>query len=214
MAKYRKHLIMLGITALLGFAFAALDGRVSSTYFCLETVSAVTFAAAYLFGADLAENAFSDFVFSMVGTAGPAVIWAACVRKGEYFGYTTGKFIGGALVCGGIIYLMTLLTRHEVGPLRAALGRNMLPAFFAAAAAHRFAFLYRISNSFELKLTDTFCFTAIFLAVMALVMFIAANRSQLASANTYLAAAMWGGVFAVILLIGKWLEKDLVPILF
>lgn len=214
MGKYRKNLIMLVIIAMIGFAFAALDGRVSNTYFCLETVSGITLAAAYFFGADVCENAFSDFVFSILGVAGPAFIWAVCVRKGEYFGYPTGKFIAGALVCGGIIYLMTLLTRHEVGPLRAALGRNMLPAFFAAASVHRFAFLFSLGKSFELKLTDPFCFTAVFFAVMALVMFIAANRSNLASANAYLALAMWGGVFAAVLLIGKWLEKDLVPILF
>ena len=205
---------MLVIITMLGFAFAALDGRISSTYFCLETVSGLTLAAAYFFGADVCENAFSDFVFSVLGVAGPAVIWAACVRKGEYFGYPTGKFIGGALVCGGIVYLMTLLTRHEVGPLRAALGRNMLPAFFCAASVHRFAFLFSLSKSFELRLTDPFCFSAFFFAALALVMFIAANRSNLASANSYLAAAMWGGVFAAVLIIGKWLEKDLVPILF
>lgn len=214
MAKYRKDLIMLGIAALIGFAFAAMDGRVSETYFCLETASAVCFAAAYIFAADVCENNLSSFGFSFVGTALPVMIWQTVVRSGEYFGYPTGKLLGAAFFCGGVIFLMAMLSRHEVGPLRAALGRNMLPAFFGAAAVHRFSVYYDMAGSFTLTLSDPTCFAAIFLAAMAVVMFFAANRSCLAKPDTYLAAAMWGGVFAAVLLTGKWLEKELLPILF
>ncbi|MBR1393619.1 MAG: hypothetical protein IJ561_07265 [Ruminococcus sp.] len=213
MKRYRRMLIMLGVMLLLGVTLAALDGRISSLYFSLETISAVLFTVSYFFGADVSENKTENF-FSAVGAVGvPVALWTLILRSGDYFGYTGEKITMAAFFCGGVIFAFSLLTRHQTGPLRAAFGRNMLPAFFGAAAFARLI-PYIKDAGFVLNFKDKLCFDGVLLLIFAIGVFIGANRKLLAKGEAYVALLVWVGVFAGLLFAGSQLDKSLMPILF
>ena len=212
--KKKNILIMSGVILLLGLALAALWGRVPSLYISLEVVSAVLFTVAYFFGTVGTESNFQSFGVCVAAVGVPAALLALIVRAEDYYGYSGGKLTAAAFLCGGIIFVMAWLSRHETGPLRAALGVNMLPAFFGAAGLSRFISYVNDLGRFSINLRVELCFSGVILLLFALGVFIGANRSKLASANTYLALAIWAGVFGGLLWAGGHFDKKLVPILF
>lgn len=213
MLKNKSTLVMIGVILLLGALLAALDGRISPLYFSLESVSAVLFTVSYFFGADISRNKTENF-FTSVGAVGvPVAMWALIVRSGNYFGYKGEKIVMAAFFCGGVIFAFSLLTRHQTGPLRAAFGRNLLPAFFGAAAfARLIPYINDVGFVFNFK--DKLCFDGVLLLIFAVTIFIGANRKYLAKGDAYIALLVWVGVFAALLIIGSKLDKSLMPILF
>ena len=209
MKKNRRIFIVLGICIALGFVLAACDGRLSSVWFSLETVSMVLLTGCYFCSADVAENRFSSLSVCLFFSLIPTLIWTLVVRNDSYFGYSAGKIIGGALICGGIIFLCSLLTRHETGPLRAAFGRNLLPAFFGVAGVHRLISYFKDMKSFTLSAKDELCVHGILFVVLSIGVFIGANRSRLAKLDAYIALAALCGVFTVLHVI----EQIHIPIL-
>lgn len=195
MKNYRRLIAALATGIVLGFAFAACDGRVSSVWFALETTAMVIFTAVYFFGEGASGNTLQSCLTSLILTFVPGLIWVLIVRSKTYFGYSSGKLIGGAMVCGLFIFLCILLTRHQTGPLRAAFGRNMLPAFFAVSGMVRLIAYFKDLESFTISFNDTLCVHGLLFMLFALGVMIGANRSDLAKLETYIAAAVWGGVF-------------------
>ncbi|MBR6102142.1 MAG: hypothetical protein IKP95_06930 [Ruminococcus sp.] len=213
MNKKNKY-IMLGVILLLSLTIAALWGRVSSLYLSLETCSAVLFTVAYFFSAEGGGTKLDMLALSVAAVGCPAVLTTLIIREDKYFGYAGGMITSAAMVCGGIIFLFALLSRHETGPLRAALGINMLPAFFGAASLNRLIPYFNDMGSMTFNFKDKLCFDGVLFAVFAIGVFIGANRKELASANTYLALLIWSAVFGGILWAGSHWDKALVPVLF
>lgn len=198
MKKYARLITAAAVGIFLGFVFAACDGRVSSVWFALETAAMVIFTLVYFFGEGESGNTFQSCLTSLILTFFPGFIWAVIVRKDSYFGYSAGKLVGGTMVCGLILFLCIWLSRHEVGPLRAAFGRNMLPAFFAVAGVHRLISYFKDLDSFTISFRDVLCVHGFLFIFFAIGVMIGANRSKMAKLETYIAAAVWGGVFAVL----------------
>ena len=198
MKKYARLISAAAVGLFLGFVFAACDGRVSSVWFALETAAMVILTLVYFFGEGDSGNTFQSCLTSLILTFLPGFMWAVIVRKGSYFGYSSGKLIGGAMVAGLAVFLCVWLSRHEVGPLRAAFGRNMLPAFFAVAGIHRLISYFKDLDSFTVSFKDTLCVHGFLFILFAVGVMIGANRSKLASLESYIAAAVWGGVFTVL----------------
>lgn len=212
MKKYSKVIIMLITTLLLGALCSALHGRASTSWFNRYTISAVLFTVAYFFGADLSENNTQTLVTSVLAVGVPAAMMRLIIDSEYFFGYTKMRFTGGAFVFGGIICAACFLTKNN-GPLRAALGRCFVPAFLAAEAVNRLIY-FRNSYGSWFDLGEYSCKLAVFLLVLALAVFILANREKLFKGDAYVALVIWGVVFAVLIFAGRKIEPLHIPILF
>ena len=198
MKKYGRIISALAVSIVLGLVLAACDGRVSSVWFALETAAMVILTAVYFFGAGESGNTLQSCITSFICSFVPIIIWIVIVRTKSYFGYSSGRLIGGSLVCGLAIFLCLILTRHETGPLRAAFGRNMLPAFFAVAGMHRLIKYFKDLDSFTISFKDDLCVHGLLFMLFALGVLIAANRSNLSKLETYIAFAAWCGAFTLL----------------
>lgn len=214
MKKHAKIIIMLGTMLILGLAMAALWGRVSSKVFSIETAAMVLFSVSFIFGADVSENSAQGIFTSVAAVGIPVLLTCIIVRAGNYFGYSAGKIVSAAFVCGAIIAAFVLLTRHETGPLRAALGRCMLSSFFLMAGLSRLIPFFRSMGGFRIDMGSKLCFDGVLFVVFAIVVFIVGNRGHFSDLNTYLALVIWCGAFAAILWAGGHFDKKLIPILF
>ena len=74
----------------------------------------------------------------------------------------------------------------------------MLPAFFAVAGVHRLVKYFKDLDSFTISFKDNLCVHGLLFVLFALGVFIGANRSKLVQLESYIAAAVWGGVFTVL----------------
>ncbi|MBR4555403.1 MAG: hypothetical protein IKO27_07400 [Ruminococcus sp.] len=200
-ARNRNLIIMLGLSLTIGFLLAACDGRINGIWFSLETVSMLLLTLSYFFGAEVSENILEDFIATFAVMGIPTAIWVIFVKNDYYFGYTGGKIVGGALVMGGIMFAATALTRHQTGPLRAALGANLLPAFFGVAGTHRLISYFKDAGKFRIDFNDKLCVHGLLFCVFAIGVLIGANRKKLAKGEPYIAVAIWTGLFAVLHLI-------------
>ncbi len=198
MKKHARLIASIVTGIFLGLACAACDGRVDSVWFSLETAAMVLFTVIYFFGEGESGNTFESCLTSLILSFLPGLLWVVILRSKSYFGYSGGRLIGGSMVCGLFIFLCILLSRHEVGPLRAAFGRNMLPAFFAVAGVHRLVKYFKDLDSFTISFKDNLCLHGLLFVLFALGVFIGANRSKLIKLESYIAAAVWGGVFTVL----------------
>ena len=197
--KNHIRLISALITGIvIGLICAACDGRVSGVWFALETAAMVLFTVIYFFGEGESGNTLESCLTSLILSFVPGTVWMIIVRSGSYFGYSGGKLIVGTSVCGLFIFLCVLLTRHEIGPLRAAFGRNMLPAFFFFSVMHRLIKYFKDLDSFTLSIKDDLCVHGLLFMIFAVGVMIGANRSKLACFETYIAVAVWGGVFTAL----------------
>ncbi|MBR6873524.1 MAG: hypothetical protein IKN17_08485 [Ruminococcus sp.] len=209
MKKYSKMIAVLGTCIVFGLALAACDGRLNSIWFSLEIISMILLTACYFFTASAAENTMQSFAAALICSAVPMLLWFIIVRNDSYLGYSGGKLFAGSLICGGIMFLCGILSRYQIGPLRAALGRNMLPAFFCVAGLVRLIKYFDHLKSFTISFNDSLCVHGLFFVIFAFGVFIGANRSLLVKLDAYIAAAIWGGVFTVLHII----EQIHIPIL-
>ena len=198
MKNYGRIIAAVVIGLLLGFAFAACDGRVSGVWFSLETAAMLVFTLVYFLAEGESGNTLLSCLTSLILTFLPVLIWTVVLRSGNYFGYSSGKIIMGSTVCGIIIFLCVALSRHEVGPLRAAFGRNMLPAFFAVAGVHRLIKYFKDLDSFTISFKDDLCVHGFLFVFFAVGVMIGANSSKLAKLETYIAVAVWAGAFTAL----------------
>ena len=198
MKKYGRIITALAVSIVFGLALAACDGRVSSVWFALETAAMVILTSVYFFGIGESGNTLQSCITSFICAFVPIILWVVIVREKTYFGYSSGKLIGGSLVCALVLFLCIILTRHETGPLRAAFGRNLLPAFFGAAGLIRLIKYFKDLESFTISFKDKLCVHGLLFMLFAIGVFIAANRSKLARLESYIAVAVWGGAFALL----------------
>ncbi len=197
MKNYGRIAVSAGVGIVLGLALAACDGRVGPVWFAIETAAMIYLTALYFLACGEKGNWFQSLLICVVGAFMPVLLWRIIVRSNSYFGYTGTKIMGGALVCGLVIFGCCCLVRHQTGPLRAAFGRNLLPAFFGVAAAIRLIKYFGDIGSFTVSFKDSLCVHGLFFALFALGVFIGANRSLLSKLESWIAAALWTGVFVL-----------------
>ncbi len=201
MKKYARIIAAVSIGALTGLALAACDGRVSGVWCALETAAMILLTAEYFLASGDSGNSIESTLACIITSFLPPLLWTLIVSSKEYFGYSRTHIICGSTVCGMIMLVFGLLSRHQTGPLRAAFGRNMLPAFFGVAGVHRLITYFKDMGSFTISFKDELCVHGLLFVLFALGVFIGANRSKLAKLDAYIALAVWIGVFTVLHLI-------------